>query len=90
MTTTEQELDMVKAHLVETEVALQKSSEALEVKRKARSNTKQEVVTLQGQMLEVEESNARLLKRVTQQEEGSSIIKSAHLGTYLFRPRLMP
>ena len=41
-------------------------------------------------MLGVEESNARLLERVTQQEEGLSILKSAHLGTYLFCPWLMP
>ena len=64
-TTTEQELDMVKVHLVETKVALQKSLEALEVEWKSRSDTEQEVVGLWGQMLRVEESNARLLERVT-------------------------
>ena len=37
-----------------------------------------------------EESNARLLEKVTQQEEGPSILKSARLGMYLFRLRLMP
>ena len=41
-------------------------------------------------MLGAEESNTRLLERVTQQEEGRSILKSAHLTTYLFYPRLMP
>ena len=60
------------------------------MERKALSDTEQEVVTLQGQMLGVEESNARLLERVTRQEEGLSILKSARLGTYLFHPRLIP
>ena len=41
-------------------------------------------------MLGVEESNARLLEWVTQQEEGLSILKSGHLGKYLFYLRLMP
>ena len=64
--------------------------EALEAKRKAQSGVEQEVVMLQGQTLEAEESNTRLLERVTQQEEGLSILESAYLGTYLFHPRLMP
>ena len=89
-TAAEQELDAVKAHLAETEAALQKSLEALEVERKAQSDTEQEVVALRGQMLGVEESNARLLERVTRQEERLSILESARLGTYLFCPRLMP
>ena len=41
-------------------------------------------------MLRVEESNARLLKKVTQQEEGLSILESTHLGMYLFHLQLMP
>ena len=41
-------------------------------------------------MLGAEESNARLLEMVTQQEEGLSILKSAHLGMYLFHLWLMP
>ena len=41
-------------------------------------------------MLGVEESNARLLERVTRQEEGLSILESARLGMYLFCLRLMP
>jgi len=86
----ERELDAAKVHLVETKAALQKSLEALEEERKAQSDAEQEVVALRGQMLGVEESNARLLERVTQQEEGISILKSACLGTYLFRPQLMP
>ena len=45
---------------------------------------------LWGQVLWAEESNARLLEKVTQQEEGLSILKSTYLGTYLFHPRLMP
>jgi len=60
--------------------------EALEVEWRARSDAKQEVVALHGQMLGAEESNARLVEKVTQQEEGLSILESAHLGTYLFRP----
>ena len=89
-TAAEQELDAAKVHLAETEVARQKSLEALEEERKAQSDAEQEVVVLRGQMLGVEESNTRLLKRVTRQEEGLSILKSAHLGTYLFYPWLKP
>ena len=62
------------------------SVEALEAERKAWLDAEQEVVVLRVYMLGVEESNARLLERVTQQEEGLSILKSAHLGTYLFYP----
>ena len=64
-TATERELNVVKVHLAETEAALQKSLEALEVERKAWSDAEQEVVALRGQMLGVEESNAQLLERVT-------------------------
>ena len=60
------------------------------MERKASSDAEQEVVTLWGQMLGAEESNARLLEWVTQQEEGLSILKSGHLGKYLFYLRLMP
>ena len=59
------------------------------MEQKARSYAEQEVVALWGQMLRVEESNARLLEKVTRQEEGLSILESAYLGTYLFCPRLM-
>ena len=48
------------------------------------------MVTLQRQVLGAEESNARLLEKVAQQEEGLSILKSTHLGMYLFHLRLMP
>ena len=89
-TTAERELNVAKVHLAETEAVLQKSLEALKVERKARSDAEQEVVELRGQMLRVEESNTRLLERVTQQEEGLSILESTHLGTYLFLPWLMP
>ena len=41
-------------------------------------------------MLGVEELNARLLEKVTQQEEGLSILKSTYLGMYLFCLQLMP
>ena len=40
-TTAERELDAVKVHLAETEATLQKSLEALEAERKARSDTEQ-------------------------------------------------
>ena len=40
----ERELDAMKAHLAEIEVALQKSLEALEAEQKARSDAEQEVV----------------------------------------------
>ena len=73
-TAVEWELDTVKVHLVETEAALQKSLEALEVERKVWSNAEQEVVALRGQMLGAEQSNAQLLERVTRQEEGLSIL----------------
>ena len=81
---------MEKAHLVETEVALRRSLEALEADQKAWSDIEWEVIALRGQMLGAEESNTRLLERVTSQEEGLSILESACLGTYLFCPRLMP
>ena len=45
-TAVERELGAVKVHLVETEVALQKSLEALEVELKAWSDAEQEVVAL--------------------------------------------
>ena len=64
--------------------------EALEAERKARSDVEQEVVALRGQMFRVEESNARLLERVTRQEEGLSILESIRLGMYLFCLWLMP
>ena len=41
-------------------------------------------------MLGAEESNARLLDKVTQQEEGLSILESTYLGMYLFYLWLMP
>jgi len=86
-TVAEWELNTVKVHLVETEAALQKF---LEAERKARSDAEQEVVALRGQMLGAEGSNTRLLERVTQQEEGLSILESVCLGTYLFCLWLMP
>ena len=61
----EQKLDAAKAHLVETKTVLRKSLEALEVERKARSDAEWEVIALRRQMLAVEESNTRLLERVT-------------------------
>ena len=45
---------------------LQESPEALELERKARSEVDQEVLTLRGQVLGTEESNARLREQVTQ------------------------
>ena len=89
-TAAEQKLNTVKAHLAEAKVALKKSVEALEAERKARLNVEREVVALRWQMLGAEESNTRLLERVTQQEEGLSILENTHLGMYLFYPWLMP
>ena len=57
-TAAERGLNVVKVHLAETEVVLKKSLEALETERRARSETDQEVLTLRGQVLGVEESNA--------------------------------
>ena len=65
VTATEREINAVKVHLAETEAVLQKSLEALEAKQKAWLDAKQEVVALRGQMLGAEESNARLLERMT-------------------------
>ena len=89
-TAVEQELNVAKVHLAETKAVLQKSLEALEAEQKARSDAEQEVVALRGRMLGAEESNTRLVEKVTRQEEGLSILESAHLGMYLFRLRLMP
>jgi len=80
-TATERGLDVAKVHLAETEVALQKSLEALESKRKARLKADREVLALRWQMLGAEESNTRLLEGVTLQEEGLSILESARLST---------
>ena len=79
----------MQAHLAGTEVVLQKSLEDLEAKRKTWSDAELEVVALRGQMLGAEESNARLLERVTQQEEGITVLKNASLSMYLSCPRLM-
>ena len=57
-TAAEQGLDAAKVHLAETETMLQKSLEAIEMERKARSEADQKVLMLQGQVLGVEESNA--------------------------------
>ena len=54
------------------------------MERMAQSEADQEVLTLRGLVLGAEESNARLLKKVTRQEEGLSILENTHLGTYLF------
>ena len=84
VTAAEQGLDTVKVHLAETKAVLQKSLEALERERWAWSEADQEVLTLRGQVLGAEESNARLLEKVTPQEEGLCILESTHLGMYLF------
>jgi len=54
------------------------------MERKAWLEVDQEVLTLQGRVLGTEESNARLLKKVTQQEEGLSILENTHLSMFLF------
>ena len=54
------------------------------MERKARSEANREVLTLRCQVLGVEEWNARLLEKVTQQEEWLSILEGTHLGMYLF------
>ena len=64
-TAVEQGLNAAKVHLAKTEAALQKSLETLETERKARSEADREVLVLRGQVLRVEESNARLLEKVT-------------------------
>ena len=73
-TATKQKLYTAKAHLAETKAVLRKSLEALEAEQKARLDAEWEVVVLRGQMLGAKESNTRLLKRVTSQEEGLSIL----------------
>ena len=79
-TAVERGLDAVKVHLAETEATLQKSLEALETERKAQSEANRKVLVLPGQVLGVEESNARLLEKVIQQEEGISILEGTHLS----------
>ena len=51
VTAAEQKLDVAKAHLAETEAALRKSLEALEVERKTWLDAEREVIALRGQML---------------------------------------
>ena len=48
------------------------------------------MLMLRGQVLGVEELHARLLEKVTRQEEGLSILKNRRLGMYLLRLWLMP
>ena len=48
------------------------------------------MLALRGQVLGAKELNARLLEKVTRQEEGLSILENTHLGMYLFRLWLMP
>ena len=71
-------------------MALQSSLEALESERKAQSEVNREVLMLRGRVVGMEESNARLLTKVTRQEEGLSILENTHLGMYLFHLWLMP
>ena len=59
------------------------------MERRARSKVDQKVHTLWGLVLRVEESNARLLEKVTQQEEGLSILEGTRLDMYMFRLWLM-
>jgi len=64
--------------------ALESERNALESERKARSEVDQEVLALRGRVLGTGETNARLHKLVTRQEEGLSILKNTHLSMYLF------
>ena len=48
------------------------------------------MLVLRGQVLGAEESNVRLLEKVTRLEEGLSILENTHLGMYLFYLWLMP
>ena len=70
--------------LAETEAVPQRSLEALESERKARSEVDQKVLALRGRVLGTEELNARLREQVTRQEEGLSILENTRLGMYLF------
>ena len=65
-TATKRGLDAAKVHLAKTEAVLHKSLEALEMERKARSEADQEVLMLWWHVLVAEESNARLLEKVSQ------------------------
>ena len=42
------------------------------------------MLALQGQVMGMEEANARLREQVTQQVEGLSILETTHHGKYLF------
>ena len=70
--------------------ALESERKALESERKGRSEADREVLAFRGQVLGAEESNARLLEKVTRQEEGLSILKNTCLGMYLFCLWLIP
>ena len=65
VTATERGLDAAKVHLTKTKAALQKSLDALETEQKDRSKVDREVLVLRGRVLGMEDSNARLLKKVT-------------------------
>ena len=42
------------------------------------------MLTLRGQVMGMEEANARLHEQVTWQEEGLSVLENTRLGKYLF------
>ena len=63
---------------------LERAQKALEAEQRAQSEVDQEVLVLRGQVMGMEEANARLHEQVTQQAEGLSILEKSHLGTYLF------
>ena len=71
MTTAKRGLNAAKVHLAKTEAALQKSFEALETERKAWLEADREVLALRGQVLGVEESNARLLEKLPSRRKDS-------------------
>ena len=62
--------------------ALETEQKALESEQKAWSEADQEVLMLQGRALGLEELNAQLLEKVTQQEVGLSILEGTRLGMY--------
>ena len=74
-TAAERELDATKVHLAETEAALQKSLEALEAERKARSEADREVLTLWGQVLGWRSRMPDCSRRSPSKRKGSPSLK---------------
>ena len=66
------------------QATLESAQKALGAEQRARSEVDQEVLTLQGQVMGMEDASARLREQVSQQAEDLSTLEASHIGAYLF------